>query len=87
MAANRLKAGDSLEQAQLRKLDALIDMAKLKPTDKVLEIGCGWGSLAIRAAQVQESLICCHNYKLYKPYKPYKAIQSLQTPIRFKVNF
>lgn len=44
--------GDSLEQAQLRKMNALMKLAKLKPTDNVLEIGCGWGSLAIHAAQV-----------------------------------
>lgn len=45
-------AGDSLAKAQIRKLDALIAMAKLKAQDNVLEIGFGWGSLAIRAAQV-----------------------------------
>ena len=48
----RLLAGDSLEVAQMRKLDSLIDLAKLTAGDNVLEIGCGWGSLAIRAVQV-----------------------------------
>lgn len=46
-------AGDSLKQAQLNKLDALIERAGIKKTDHVLEIGCGWGSMAIHAVQVQ----------------------------------
>ncbi len=44
-------AGDSLHQAQLNKLDALIRAAGITATDHVLEIGCGWGSMAVRAAQ------------------------------------
>ncbi|KAJ2851359.1 hypothetical protein IWW36_001125 [Coemansia brasiliensis] len=42
---------DTLEAAQLRKLDMLIDKACLKPTDYVLDLGCGWGSLAMRAVE------------------------------------
>ena len=44
-------AGDSLHQAQLNKLDAMIRTAGITAADHVLEIGCGWGSMAIRAAQ------------------------------------
>jgi cyclopropane-fatty-acyl-phospholipid synthase len=40
-----------LEPAQLRKLDAVLDAAGVRSGSRVLEIGCGWGSLAIRAAQ------------------------------------
>lgn len=43
--------GDTLEAAQLRKLDMLIDRAHLQPTDYVLDLGCGWGSLAMRAVE------------------------------------
>ena len=46
-------AGDSLKQAQLNKLDALIERAGISKTDHVLEIGCGWGSMAIHAVQVR----------------------------------
>lgn len=49
-----MAAGDSLEQAQLNKLDALIAMAGITKEDHVLEIGCGWGSMAVRAVQVSE---------------------------------
>ncbi len=45
------RAGMSLRDAQLAKLDAIIDHAQIGPNDKVLEIGCGWGSFAMRAAQ------------------------------------
>lgn len=43
-------AGASLEQAQQHKLRLLCDSLQLKPTDHLLEIGTGWGSLAIFAA-------------------------------------
>jgi len=42
---------DSLEAAQRRKVALLLDRLDLKPGDRLLEIGCGWGSLAIAAAQ------------------------------------
>jgi cyclopropane-fatty-acyl-phospholipid synthase len=37
---------DSLEQAQIRKVEAIASRLSLSPGDSVLEIGCGWGSLA-----------------------------------------
>lgn len=40
-----------LETAQLRKIDAILDMAHVGAGTRVLEIGSGWGALAIRAAQ------------------------------------
>jgi len=43
--------GDSLADAQRRKLDAILDLAEVGAGSRVLEIGTGWGSLAIRAAQ------------------------------------
>jgi cyclopropane-fatty-acyl-phospholipid synthase len=42
--------GDSLEAAQLQKLDHICTKLRLKPGDRFLDIGCGWGALAIRAA-------------------------------------
>jgi cyclopropane-fatty-acyl-phospholipid synthase len=42
---------DSLEAAQLRKVHSLLDRLKLQPGQRLLEIGCGWGTLAIEAAK------------------------------------
>ena len=47
----RFAPGDTLEAAQARKIDALLDRLSLSPCDRLLEIGCGWGSLAIAAAK------------------------------------
>jgi cyclopropane-fatty-acyl-phospholipid synthase len=44
------KEGDSLEMAQLQKLDHICAKLRLKPGERFLDIGCGWGALAIRAA-------------------------------------
>ena len=41
---------DSLEQAQLNKLERICQKLALQPTDHLLEIGTGWGSMAIYAA-------------------------------------
>jgi cyclopropane-fatty-acyl-phospholipid synthase len=42
--------GEPLEQAQERKLRLVCDKLRLGPDDHLLEIGCGWGSLALTAA-------------------------------------
>lgn len=44
-------AGQSLEEAQRGKYDALCRKLKLAPGDNVLEIGCGWGGFAIHAVK------------------------------------
>jgi len=44
--------GDTdLHAAQLRKIDGVLDLARVGPGSRVLEIGTGWGALAIRAAR------------------------------------
>ncbi|MEO8750171.1 cyclopropane-fatty-acyl-phospholipid synthase family protein [Dermatophilaceae bacterium Sec6.4] len=40
-----------LERAQHRKIDRMLDRAGVVPGARVLEIGTGWGELALRAAQ------------------------------------
>jgi cyclopropane-fatty-acyl-phospholipid synthase len=42
---------DSLEQAQRAKLDHILAKLRLAPGQRLLDIGCGWGALALRAAQ------------------------------------
>ena len=39
-----------LPRAQHRKIDRLLDMAEVGPGTRLLEIGSGWGELALRAA-------------------------------------
>ncbi len=42
---------DSLETAQNNKIDHIIKKMNLKPNQKILDIGSGWGSLAIEIAK------------------------------------
>jgi cyclopropane-fatty-acyl-phospholipid synthase len=44
-------SGIDLHTAQLRKIDGVLDYAGVRAGSRVLEIGTGWGALAIRAAQ------------------------------------
>jgi cyclopropane-fatty-acyl-phospholipid synthase len=43
--------GESLESASRRKLDRICQQLQLKPGDRVVEIGTGWGGFALHAAQ------------------------------------
>ncbi len=42
---------ESLEAAQRRKVDAILDRLDLRDGDNLLEIGCGWGGLAEQAME------------------------------------
>jgi cyclopropane-fatty-acyl-phospholipid synthase len=42
---------DSLDTAQVAKLDHICTKLRLAPGDKFLDIGCGWGALAMHAAK------------------------------------
>lgn len=51
-SAARFEApGQDLAEAQRRKVELLLDRLDLQPGQRLLEIGCGWGSLAIAAAR------------------------------------
>ncbi|KAK4535681.1 hypothetical protein CDCA_CDCA05G1706 [Cyanidium caldarium] len=41
----------TLEEAQEAKIDSVLGKLRLRPGCRVLEIGCGWGTLAVRIAQ------------------------------------
>lgn len=49
--AKPIAGTEALEAAQARKIRTLLDRLDLKPGDHLLEIGCGWGSLAEIAAR------------------------------------
>lgn len=42
---------DNLETAQRQKLDLVLRKLRLKPGMRILDIGCGWGGLPLRAAR------------------------------------
>ncbi|SDV50138.1 SAM-dependent methyltransferase [Chitinasiproducens palmae] len=42
---------EDLATAQVKKLDHILTKIQLRPGHRLLDIGCGWGALVIRAAQ------------------------------------
>ncbi len=44
------EGSESLEQAQRDKLDHICTKLRLAPGERLLDIGCGWGSLVVHAA-------------------------------------
>ncbi len=42
---------EDLEAAQLKKLDHILTKIQLRPGNRLLDIGCGWGGLVMRAAE------------------------------------
>ena len=42
---------ETLATAQEKKIDHILTKIQLKPGQKLLDIGCGWGALVLRAAQ------------------------------------
>lgn len=42
---------ESLDEAQRNKLDLICRKLRLRPGDRMLDIGCGWGSLIMHAAK------------------------------------
>jgi len=42
---------DSLDTAQEQKLDYILGKLMLRPDERFLDIGCGWGALIVRAAK------------------------------------
>lgn len=45
------RADDDLDRAQQQKLEHLCAKLRLSPGERMLDIGCGWGALAINAAR------------------------------------
>lgn len=42
---------EDLSTAQLKKIDHILTKIQVRPGNTLLDVGCGWGALAIRAAQ------------------------------------
>ena len=42
---------EDLDTAQLKKIDHILTKIRVRPGDRLLDIGCGWGALVLRAAE------------------------------------
>jgi cyclopropane-fatty-acyl-phospholipid synthase len=51
----------TLEQAQVAKMDHVCRKLQLKPGDRVVEAGCGWGALALHMAKHYGVRVCAYN--------------------------
>ena len=67
--------GQSLEDAQHVKLKAILDRTATNPGDRILEIGCGWGSFAETAAKAG---IGVHGITLSTEQKTYAEVRMAQ---------
>lgn len=43
-SCGRWQAGDSLESAQIQKIDYMASLARVEANTRVLDVGCGWGT-------------------------------------------
>ena len=78
---------DTLEEAQNNKIDHIIKKLNLKPNQKVLDIGSGWGTLAIEIAKKSkcEVLGVTLSENQYK-YSIQKAkSEGLENQVRFRL--
>jgi cyclopropane-fatty-acyl-phospholipid synthase len=78
------RGADSLEQAQVNKLDLVCRKLHLKPGMDVLEIGCGWGSFAKYASQNYD--VNVHGVTVSKEQMHYaeKSCKGLNTSFELK---
>jgi cyclopropane-fatty-acyl-phospholipid synthase len=53
--------GDTLEQAQIAKMDHVCRKLQLQPGVKVVEAGCGWGALALHMARAYGAIVKAFN--------------------------
>lgn len=45
---------ESLEQAQIAKIEHILRKVQLQPGQRLLDIGCGWGALVLHAAKTRD---------------------------------
>ncbi len=78
---------DSLEQAQSNKIEHIIKKLNLKPNQKVLDIGSGWGSLAIEIAKKSqcEVLGITLSENQYKHSVEKAKANGLENQVQFKL--
>jgi cyclopropane-fatty-acyl-phospholipid synthase len=45
------RGDETLDEAQIKKIDHILNKIHLQPGQRLLDIGCGWGALVLRAAE------------------------------------
>ena len=78
---------DSLEIAQNNKIKHIIKKLNIQPNQKVLDIGCGWGSLAIdiaKSAKCEVTGITLSENQ-YKYCKQKTKEMNLENQVKFKL--
>ena len=76
---------DSLEDAQIRKVDLVARKLDLKPGDRLLDVGCGWGTMAIHAARAYGARVV--GVTLSKPQATYAAERAEKLGLSHLVEF
>ena len=78
---------DTLEQAQQNKIDHIIKKLNIKPNQRVLDIGSGWGTLAINIAQKTHAAVTgitlSENQLIYSKNKAKEL--NLENQVQFKL--
>jgi cyclopropane-fatty-acyl-phospholipid synthase len=79
------KPTDTLEVAQARKVDLVSRKLNLKPGDRLLDIGCGWGAMGIHAARNFGAQVV--GVTLSEPQQRYATEQAKLTGVSDLVQF
>jgi cyclopropane-fatty-acyl-phospholipid synthase len=76
-------SGDGLEQAQCNKLDHICRKLRLRPGERLLDIGCGWGALILWAAK--RFGVHAHGITLSREQHAYASARILEEGLQDRV--
>lgn len=76
---------DSLETAQRRKVDLVARKLNLSPSTRLLDVGCGWGAMAIHAATTYGASVV--GVTLSEPQQRYATEQARLAGVAHLVEF
>jgi cyclopropane-fatty-acyl-phospholipid synthase len=77
--------GDTLEEAQRRKVDLVARKLALEPGTRLLDVGCGWGAMAIHAAKTYGASVV--GVTLSEPQRRYATEQAVLAGVADRVEF
>jgi cyclopropane-fatty-acyl-phospholipid synthase len=77
-------SSDSLEQAQCNKLDNICRKLHLRPRERLLDIGCGWGALILWAAK--HFGVHAHGITLSRKQYAYASARILEEGLQDRVS-